>query len=93
LRNGNIAAALKDLDSITDTNRQHFGAFQAKARIYQELGITKLAVVNFSQVIKLKPDDADGYLQRATLFESENVRRKKRRGCMVNVLNTYLELF
>ncbi|KAI9092398.1 hypothetical protein DFS34DRAFT_633351 [Phlyctochytrium arcticum] len=69
---GNIQDALRDLDTITDINKQHFGAFQAKARIYQELGMIKLAVVSYSQVIKLKPQDADGYFQRACLFEAEN---------------------
>ncbi|KAJ3299237.1 cytochrome c oxidase subunit 1 [Borealophlyctis nickersoniae] len=69
---GNIQIALNDLDAITETNRQHFGAVQAKARIYQELGMIKLAVVAYSQVIKLKPDDADGYYNRACLFEAEN---------------------
>ncbi|TPX58913.1 hypothetical protein SpCBS45565_g07874 [Spizellomyces sp. 'palustris'] len=69
---GHIQAALQDLDTITETNKQHFGAFQAKARIYQELGMIKLAIVSYSQVIKLKPNNADGYFQRACLFEAEN---------------------
>ncbi|KAJ3108931.1 cytochrome c oxidase subunit 1 [Phlyctochytrium planicorne] len=88
LRLHNIDAALKDLDAITDSNKLHLGAFQAKARIYQEVikeerqpglpldpnvaGLVKLAVVNYSQVIRLKPDDPDGYYQRACLFELEN---------------------
>jgi hypothetical protein len=37
------------------------------------LGLVKLSIVNYSQVIKLKPEDADGYYQRACLFEAENV--------------------
>ncbi|KAJ3161681.1 cytochrome c oxidase subunit 1 [Geranomyces michiganensis] len=69
---GDVQAALRDLDAITETNRQHLGAFQMKGRIYQELGAVKMAVVNYSQVIKLKPYDADAYLQRASLFEQEN---------------------
>ncbi|KAJ3184569.1 cytochrome c oxidase subunit 1 [Geranomyces variabilis] len=69
---GDVQAALRDLDAITEANRQHLGAFQMKGRIYQELGAVKMAVVNYSQVIKLKPYDADAYLQRASLFEQEN---------------------
>ncbi|TPX57923.1 hypothetical protein PhCBS80983_g03494 [Powellomyces hirtus] len=69
---GDVQAALRDLDGITDTNRQHLGAFQTKGRLYQELGAVKMAVVNYSQVIKLKPHDADAYFQRAALFEQEN---------------------
>jgi hypothetical protein len=33
-----VELALKDLDSITDNNKTHFGSFDAKARIYQALG-------------------------------------------------------
>ncbi|KAJ3212811.1 cytochrome c oxidase subunit 1 [Dinochytrium kinnereticum] len=79
----NVDAALKDLDAITDSNKLHLGAFQAKARIYQEvikeerqpglpLDPNVAAIVNYSQVIRLKPEDPDGYYQRACLFELEN---------------------
>ncbi|KAI8610448.1 hypothetical protein BC830DRAFT_742726 [Chytriomyces sp. MP71] len=88
LRYGDTEKALKDLDAITDTNKLHFGAFLAKARIYEELtseerlsglplepatlGLIKVAIVNYSQIIRLKPDDAEGYYHRACLFEAEN---------------------
>nr|KAJ3422199.1 cytochrome c oxidase subunit 1 [Polyrhizophydium stewartii] len=72
LRHNDVESALQDLDSITDNNKMHFGAFQTKARIYQALGIIKLAIVNYSAVIRLKPEDADGYYNRACLFEAEN---------------------
>ncbi|KAI8832186.1 hypothetical protein BC829DRAFT_422863 [Chytridium lagenaria] len=91
LRLHNVEGALKDLDAITDSNKLHLGAFQSKARIYQEVikeerqpglpldtnvadikGMVKLAIVNYSQVIRLKPEDPDGYYQRACLFELEN---------------------
>ncbi|KAJ1568864.1 cytochrome c oxidase subunit 1, partial [Nowakowskiella sp. JEL0078] len=72
LLQGNVELALKDLDAITESNRQHFGAFLAKSRIYQEIGAIKLAIVNYSQVVKLKPEHPDGYYQRACLFEAEN---------------------
>ncbi|KAJ3032763.1 cytochrome c oxidase subunit 1, partial [Rhizophlyctis rosea] len=35
-------------------------------------GMIKMAVVAYSQVIKLKPDESDGYYNRACLFELEN---------------------
>ncbi|ORY43266.1 hypothetical protein BCR33DRAFT_738575 [Rhizoclosmatium globosum] len=88
LRLGDTDRALKDLDAITDTNKGHYGAFLAKARIYEELtaeerssglplepatlALIKMAIVNFSQLIRLKPDDAEGYYHRACLFEAEN---------------------
>ncbi|KAJ3327686.1 cytochrome c oxidase subunit 1 [Blyttiomyces sp. JEL0837] len=88
LRLGDTEQALRDLDAITETNKQHLGAFLSKARIYQELsleerasgmppdsgtiGLIKLAIVNYSQVIRLKPEISDGYYQRACLFEAEN---------------------
>ncbi|KAJ3197230.1 cytochrome c oxidase subunit 1 [Irineochytrium annulatum] len=34
--------------------------------------LVKMAIVNYSQVIRLKPEDPDGYYQRACLFELEN---------------------
>ncbi|KAJ1556100.1 cytochrome c oxidase subunit 1, partial [Cladochytrium tenue] len=88
LRLGDTDQALKDLEAITDTNKKHLGAFLAKARTYQRLVLldhdpdgpldasnlatVKLAIVNYSQFIKLKPECSDGYYQRACLFELEN---------------------
>ncbi|KAH9251261.1 hypothetical protein BASA81_010883 [Batrachochytrium salamandrivorans] len=72
LRHNDVENALRDLNSITDNNKMHLGAFQSKARIYQALGIIKLAIVNYSAVIRLKVDGADGYYNRACLFEMEN---------------------
>ncbi|KAI9199213.1 uncharacterized protein BJ171DRAFT_632051 [Polychytrium aggregatum] len=37
LKRNNVEYALKDLDSITENNKQHFAAFQTKARIYEEI--------------------------------------------------------
>lgn len=64
MRLGNLEESLKDLDSVTDGNRQHLGAYLAKANIYQSCGVTKLAIVNYSQVIKLRPDVASSYTHR-----------------------------
>ena len=67
-----VEIALKDLDTITDNNKAHIAAFWAKARIYQSLGILRPAIVNYSAVIRLKPECTDGYYNRACLFEKEN---------------------
>ena len=70
------------MDSLTDGNKSHLGAFDTKARIYKELGNTngltatglnKLAIANYSSVIRLKPDIPYGYYQRACLYEKEQV--------------------
>ena len=71
LRSNEVESALRDLDNITENNKVHLGAFQTKARIYQALGIIKLAIVNYSAVIRLKPDNPDGFYNRACLFEAE----------------------
>lgn len=73
LRVNDAENALKDLDALTENNKLHMGAFQTKGRIYQALGIIKQAIVNYSAVIRLKPDNADAFYNRASLFEAENV--------------------
>ncbi|KAI8916097.1 hypothetical protein EDD86DRAFT_268223 [Gorgonomyces haynaldii] len=70
LRTNDVESALRDLDAITANNKLHLGAFQAKARIYQAIGILKLAVINYSNVIKLKPGSVDAYYNRAMVFEA-----------------------
>ncbi|KAI8896697.1 hypothetical protein BC833DRAFT_596500 [Globomyces pollinis-pini] len=72
LRYNDAESALRDLNAITENNRVHLAAFQAKARIYQALGLYKLAIVNYSTVIRLKNDSPDAYFNRACLFEIEN---------------------
>ena len=72
LKANEVELAIKDLDSITDNNKAHLGAFDAKARIYQALGILRQAITNYSAVIRLKPDDPYGFYQRAVLFEKES---------------------
>lgn len=67
-----VELAVKDLNSITDNVKSHFGAFDAKARIYHALSLARLAIINYSAVIRLKPEFAYGYYRRACLFEEEN---------------------
>lgn len=42
LRYNDAESALRDLDAITENNKIHLAAFQAKARIYQAIGIFKV---------------------------------------------------
>jgi tetratricopeptide (TPR) repeat protein len=72
LRYNDAASALADLDALTENNKVHLGAFQAKARIYQALGMYKLALMNYGTVIRLKADNPDAYFNRALLFEVED---------------------
>jgi tetratricopeptide (TPR) repeat protein len=72
LRYNDAFSALADLDSLTENNKVHLAAFQAKARIYQALGMYKYAIVNYATVIRLKPDNPDAYFNRALLFEIED---------------------
>ena len=66
-------SAINDLDRITELNNTHLGAYWAKARAYHESGLTKQAIANWSMLVRLKPENADGYFQRACLYEQENV--------------------
>ncbi|KAJ3259590.1 cytochrome c oxidase subunit 1 [Boothiomyces macroporosus] len=72
LRYNDAESALRDLDAITENNKIHLAAFQAKARIYQAIGMFKLAIINYSTVIRLKSDCADAYYNRACLFEIDH---------------------
>lgn len=69
LRLDRIQDALSDLDSITYSSKFYLSAFHAKAKIYQCLGLTKKAIINYSIVIKLAPGCVDAYVNRAFLFE------------------------
>ena len=40
-----------------------------RAEIYKQQGDSTMAIVNYSHAIKLNPDDADIYYNRAALFE------------------------
>ena len=42
LRINDAESALADLDSITEQNKSHYAAFQAKARIYQAIGFLSI---------------------------------------------------
>lgn len=71
LKQNNPEAAIKDLDAITEINRNHIGAQWAKARIFQELGMNKQAITSYSQFIILKQECVEGYMQRSKIYEAE----------------------
>ena len=40
-----------------------------RAEIYKQQGDSTMAIINYSQAIKLNPDDAEVYYNRAALFK------------------------
>ena len=42
------------------------------ARIYRQFGDTTMSIVNFTQAIKLNPNDYESYFQRAQMYEKVN---------------------
>ena len=47
----------------------HFEILRSRADIFAQLGDYTMAIVNYSQAIKLTPDDEETYFQRAEIFE------------------------
>ncbi len=50
----NSAAAFKDIDKSLELNPDFFGAYFARARIYEKLGDKQKAAEDFAQAQKLK---------------------------------------
>lgn len=44
-------------------------AFMSRAEIYKQRGETTLALINYTQAVKVKPDDAEIYFKRAKMYE------------------------
>lgn len=44
-------------------------ALMSRAEIYKQRGETTLALFNYTQAIKVKPDDAEIYFKRAKMYE------------------------
>uniref|UniRef100_A0A8C1Z8C3 Tetratricopeptide repeat domain 6 n=1 Tax=Cyprinus carpio TaxID=7962 RepID=A0A8C1Z8C3_CYPCA len=62
--------ALDDLNVILMTNAKCVSdAFMSTAEIYKQRGETTLALFNYTQAIKVKPDDAEIYFKRAKMYE------------------------
>ena len=47
-------------------------AFKSKAEIYRVRGETTLAIINYTQAIKCRPEDDDNYFKRAEMYEKRN---------------------
>lgn len=43
-----------------------------RAAIYREEGDVTMSIVNFTQAIKMNPNDHDAYYQRAEMYEKVN---------------------
>ena len=54
-------------------DRQHLHCSLYRAEIYRKQGDITMAIVNYTQAIKMNPTDHDAYFQRAEMYEQ--VRR------------------
>ncbi|XP_048456382.1 uncharacterized protein ttc6 [Rhincodon typus] len=63
--------ALDDLNFVLKHNRNHADAYTSKGDIYREKGDITLAIINYSQGLKCRPDD-DIYFKRAEMYEKNN---------------------
>ncbi|TPX51758.1 hypothetical protein SeLEV6574_g00087 [Synchytrium endobioticum] len=72
LKEGNLNEALDNLNVILGLDPDHLGAWRAKARLTQELERPKHAIVAYTNIIRLRPQESDPYFQRALLFKAEH---------------------
>ncbi|XP_055496523.1 uncharacterized protein ttc6 isoform X4 [Leucoraja erinacea] len=63
--------ALDDLNYILKHNKNHADAYTSKGDIYRDKGDITMAIINYSQGLKCRPD-ADIYFRRAQLYEASN---------------------
>ncbi|XP_021358969.1 uncharacterized protein LOC110454008, partial [Mizuhopecten yessoensis] len=61
--------ALDDLTFILKHSKNHSGAYRSMAEIYRKQGEITMAVINFTQAVKLNPLDHEAYYQRALMYE------------------------
>nr|KAF6394144.1 tetratricopeptide repeat domain 6 [Pipistrellus kuhlii] len=64
--------ALDDLNYITKCNKNNAEAYLSKAEIFRKRKEVTLAILNYTQAIKLKPMDADIYFRRGEMYELTN---------------------
>lgn len=50
-------------------NKNHARAYRARAEIFRRLGDATMAAINYTQAIRLNPDDAEAYFRRAEMYE------------------------
>ncbi|XP_067848274.1 uncharacterized protein ttc6 [Heptranchias perlo] len=63
--------ALDDLNFVLRHNKNHADAYTSKADIYRNKGDITMAIINYSQGLKCRPDD-DVYFRRAEMYEENN---------------------
>ncbi|XP_033743076.1 uncharacterized protein LOC117329299 isoform X6 [Pecten maximus] len=61
--------ALEDLTFILKHSKNHSGSYRSMAEIYRKQGEITMAVINYTQAVKLNPLDHEAYYQRALMYE------------------------
>ena len=61
--------ALEDLTFILKHTKTHAGAYRSMAEIYKRQDDITMAIVNYTQAIKLNPRDHEAYFARAECYE------------------------
>ena len=61
--------ALDDLQFILKHTKTHSGAYRSMAEIYMKQDDITMAIVNYTQAIKLNPRDHEAYFARAECYE------------------------
>ncbi|XP_078089235.1 uncharacterized protein ttc6 [Mustelus asterias] len=67
----NTSDALDDLNFVLKHNKNHADAYTSKGDIYRNRGDITLAIINYSQGLKCRPDD-DVHFKRAEMYEKNN---------------------
>ncbi|XP_046576439.1 LOW QUALITY PROTEIN: uncharacterized protein LOC124284394 [Haliotis rubra] len=62
-------AALDDLNFIMKKNKRHAGAYRSMAEIYRRQNDITMAIVNYTQALKLNPHDHEAFFRRAEMYE------------------------
>jgi len=63
------ALALSDLRAVLRLNPAHAPAHKSRALLLEKAGDVTMAIHELTYAIKLRPDDVDGLLRRAQLYE------------------------
>lgn len=70
-RSGNLDSALADYSKAITLEKDYL-AFLFRARVYQGLGKTELALNDYAESLKLEPNDTLVYFLRGDLYEQQN---------------------
>ncbi|XP_007891557.2 uncharacterized protein LOC103178545 [Callorhinchus milii] len=66
-----VPNALEDLNYVLKNNKIHADAYRSKAEIYRSRGEITMAIINYTQALKCKPDD-ETYFRRGEMHEHRN---------------------